>query len=202
MKNHKFYYYDEQKDDFANTKIKGKQTPPDYQYLPQRLSYRIFKPIVYYAVLFLLEVFWIFFRQVPIKNRKVLRNRKEKKKGYFVYGNHTLWVTDAISAPVSVFPRQCYTIAHPDAISIPGLFTLVRMLGALPVPSAVGAYRNFLSAVEKLYQKGCVIACEWSENIENALPENTVRIYIERGEHENQRNFRIEGFGEYEDFIC
>ena len=158
MKNHKFYYYDEQKDDFANTKIKGKQTPPDYQYLPQRLSYRIFKPIVYYAVLFLLEVFWIFFRQVPIKNRKVLRNRKEKKKGYFVYSNHTLWVTDAISAPVSVFPRQCYTIAHPDAISIPGLFTLVRMLGALPVPSAVGAYRNFLSAVEKLYQKGCVIA--------------------------------------------
>ena len=52
------------------------------------------------------------------------------------------------------------------------------------------------------YQKGCVIACEWSENIENALPENTVRIYIERGEHENQRNFRIEGFGEYEEFIC
>lgn len=52
------------------------------------------------------------------------------------------------------------------------------------------------------YQKGSVIACEWSENIENALPENTLRIYIERGEHDEQRNFKIEGYGEYENFVC
>ena len=47
-----------------------------------------------------------------------------------------------------------------------------------------------------------MIACEWSENIENALPENTVRVYIERGEHDEQRNFKIEGYGEYENFVC
>ena len=52
------------------------------------------------------------------------------------------------------------------------------------------------------YRKGSVIACEWSENIENALPENTLRIYIERGEHDEQRNFKIEGYGEYENFVC
>ena len=48
---------------------------------------------------------------------------------------------------------------------------------------------------------GCLII-EWSENIENALPENTVRVYIERGEHDEQRNFKIEGYGEYENFVC
>ena len=34
---------------------------------------------------------------------------------------------------------------------------------------------------------------EWSENIEEALPENAVRIAIRRGEAENERIFEIEG---------
>lgn len=38
-----------------------------------------------------------------------------------------------------------------------------------------------------------VILIEWSENIENALPENTVTINIERGDNEFDRIFTIEG---------
>ncbi len=34
---------------------------------------------------------------------------------------------------------------------------------------------------------GAILAVEWSENIENALPENTVRITIEKGQTENER---------------
>lgn len=52
------------------------------------------------------------------------------------------------------------------------------------------------------YREGAVIACEWSENIENALPKNTIRIYIERGENDNERIFKIKGYGDYEDFVC
>ncbi len=52
------------------------------------------------------------------------------------------------------------------------------------------------------YREGAVIACEWSENIENALPENTIRVSIERGESDNQRIITLEGGGEYEDFVC
>ncbi len=40
---------------------------------------------------------------------------------------------------------------------------------------------------------GAVIAAEWSENIESALPENTVRIYIEKGGSENERIITVEG---------
>ncbi len=40
---------------------------------------------------------------------------------------------------------------------------------------------------------GAVLAVEWSENIENALPENTVRVHIEKGESENQRIITVEG---------
>ena len=40
---------------------------------------------------------------------------------------------------------------------------------------------------------GAVLAVEWSENIENALPENTVRVTIEKGEDENSRIITVEG---------
>lgn len=52
------------------------------------------------------------------------------------------------------------------------------------------------------YREGAVIACEWSENIENALPENTIRISIKRGDNDYQRIITLEGHGEYENFIC
>ena len=38
-----------------------------------------------------------------------------------------------------------------------------------------------------------ILVIEWSENIEGALPENTVRITINRGDSDNKRIFEIEG---------
>ena len=43
------------------------------------------------------------------------------------------------------------------------------------------------------YDMGAIIVTEWSENIENALPENTVRVRIEKGESENERTITVEG---------
>ena len=43
---------------------------------------------------------------------------------------------------------------------------------------------------------GAVLAVEWSENIENALPDNTIRITIEKGKSDNQRIITIEGTDE------
>lgn len=45
---------------------------------------------------------------------------------------------------------------------------------------------------------GGILAVEWSENIENALPENSVRIYFEKGESENQRIITVDGGAEIE----
>jgi tRNA threonylcarbamoyladenosine biosynthesis protein TsaE len=52
------------------------------------------------------------------------------------------------------------------------------------------------------YETGGVPAVEWSENIENALPDNTVRVEISRGDNENQRIITMEGSGSYADFSC
>ncbi|MGN1194057.1 MAG: tRNA (adenosine(37)-N6)-threonylcarbamoyltransferase complex ATPase subunit type 1 TsaE [Acutalibacteraceae bacterium] len=52
------------------------------------------------------------------------------------------------------------------------------------------------------YEQGGILAVEWSENIENALPENTIRVTIERGQDENERVITVEGQGDYENFSC
>ncbi len=40
---------------------------------------------------------------------------------------------------------------------------------------------------------GGILAVEWSENIENALPQNSVRVTFKPGENENERIIEIEG---------
>lgn len=49
---------------------------------------------------------------------------------------------------------------------------------------------------------GAILVVEWSENIEGALPENTLRVSFERGENENERIIRVTGEGIYENFSC
>ena len=43
---------------------------------------------------------------------------------------------------------------------------------------------------------GAVLAVEWSENIENALPEDTIRITIEQGNSPEERIITIEGIND------
>lgn len=40
---------------------------------------------------------------------------------------------------------------------------------------------------------GAILAVEWSENIENALPDDAVKVIFEQGETENERRIQIIG---------
>ena len=46
---------------------------------------------------------------------------------------------------------------------------------------------------EDYLARGGVCAVEWSENVEDALDEDTVRIDIRRGDHDGQRRICIKG---------
>ncbi len=78
-------------------------------------------------------------------------------------------------------------------------FAIVNDYGGKPPLVHFDMYK--VSTWEDLYSSGffdyldmgAVIASEWSENIENALPENTVRVYIEKGDRENERIITVEG---------
>ena len=43
---------------------------------------------------------------------------------------------------------------------------------------------------------GAVLAVEWSENIENALPDNTIKVTIEQGNSPEERIITIEGIND------
>lgn len=47
-------------------------------------------------------------------------------------------------------------------------------------------------------ESGGVLAVEWSENIENALPDNSIKIYFDKGDNENQRIITVDGGADFE----
>ena len=49
---------------------------------------------------------------------------------------------------------------------------------------------------------GAVLAVEWSENIENALSDDTIKVIIEQGENDSDRIITIKGIDENENFSC
>lgn len=158
MRKYRYYYFDEQNDDFANTGIKRKDLPEGYQYLPDDPLYKVAKPAVYYGAMPVAS--WLLRRGMKVRliNCGVLDRRREMQKGFFIYGNHTSYLTDALTAPIAAFPRQCYTVVSPDALSVGGIRTLVRLLGALPTPSGLKGYIGFKCAIEELYLSGNAIA--------------------------------------------
>jgi len=156
-KEYYYYYFDEKNDDFANNGIETKILTDSFEYYPKNVFYRFFKPVVYYAFMVIVTAIEALTFS-PKKNRRVLRNRRERKKGYFIYGNHTTGFIDAISTPVIALPRACHTVVNPDAISIKGCGTFIRMLGAVPTPYTPKNYRDYLKEMDRLYDKGKVIS--------------------------------------------
>ncbi len=94
---------------------------------------------------------------------------------------------------------------NPSAVSSP-TFALVNDYGGNPPLVHFDMYR--ISTWEDLYStgffdyldQGAILAVEWSENIESALPENTVCIRFSKGETETDRILEITGETINEDF--
>lgn len=85
-----------------------------------------------------------------------------------------------------------------DAVSSP-TFAIVNVYGKNSELCHFDMYR--VNSWEDLYSTGffdyldmgSVLAVEWSENVENALPENAIKVYIEKGEGDCDRVIKIEG---------
>lgn len=152
-----FYYYDEVNDDFANNGIKTKPTPENYDYQPANALHWLLHVFVYYLVLFLYSVIHIFGAGYSVRNSEVIKKRKNRRCGYFVYGNHTNGLSDALSMPSASFPKITYTIVHPDAISMPVFGRIVALLGTLPRPSSRNNFTRFNKAIEKIIERGCPV---------------------------------------------
>jgi len=137
-----YYYKDEVNDDFASTngKIDRDTVNGDYKYSHPSIWWKIG---VFFAYrLFATPLVWLYTKiwlGIRVKNRQAMRN----VKGCFVYMNHTQNIADAFSPTILSFPKRAYVVTGSEAVSIKGIRVLVALLGAIPLPSALSAYRNF-----------------------------------------------------------
>ena len=150
------YYSSLTSDDFAGTDIRTEQVPADYRYIEKNpiylagsfFAYRIFaKPLV---TLYIKARF-----HQRFVNRKALK--KAGKSGAFIYGNHTLLEGDAFIPNMLSFGKRNYIIAGADAVSIPGIRTLVKMLGAIPLAGTPDGYREFRKCISARVKEGSTV---------------------------------------------
>ena len=152
----KRYYHDELNDDFAGTHIKAHKIPNDYRYLHTNIFFKLWSFALYYLiatpVLILLGCFTM---GVRVYGRK---NLLKIKTGAITFANHCHSSDSTNMAAFICRPRRMYIISNPDAVSIPFVGHLTVALGALPLPSELKGYENFLVALETLLKRKKIIA--------------------------------------------
>lgn len=177
QKNRKIIYYtDEINDEFSKTQITPRVIDKSYNYEggALRKAGRIFlyhilaKPI---AFVFLKLRF-----SHKIVNKKCLE--KAKNTGFFLYGNHTNDIADALIPTIVAHPKSVYVIVHANNVSMPFLGKLTPSLGAVPLPDDKAASNNFNKVINNIINKGkCVTIypeahiwpyCTWIRNYPDA----------------------------------
>ena len=145
--NTKYYYSDELNDDFAFNKIKVSKAKKPFNYIHNSPIWKACALFVYYVIA--MPVVWIlnklFFHQ-RIKNKHLLK--RFKKRGYFIYSNHTNGMADAFT-PNILSLKKNYIVVSRETISLPGLKSIVTMLGAIPVFSGVEELEPFNYCIKK-----------------------------------------------------
>lgn len=90
-----------------------------------------------------------------------------------------------------------FALGAGDCVSSPTFAIVNEYSGKFPIYH-FDMYR--IQSWDDLYSTGFfdylgngVTVIEWSENVDGALPDDAIRIYISKGENDNRRIFRIEG---------
>lgn len=150
------YYNDELNDEFSKAKI-----------IPRKIDGRFkYNKSAFWE-------FWSFLIQnvlsMPIKilylkikfNHKYIgteKFKKYRKEGFFIYSNHTQAFSDTFTPSVAVYPKRNFLIVNPANISLKGTGWLVELLGAIPIPEGIEAYKNFLNRIKNRIDKGYSIS--------------------------------------------
>jgi 1-acyl-sn-glycerol-3-phosphate acyltransferase len=146
MRDKVIYYTDELTDEFSNAAITPKRIDGSYRYLRKGFIDR-FAHILLYRII-AEPIAWLFLKikfNHKIINKNVLK--KDKTKGYYLYGNHTNPMADAFIPSMLTFPKKASVIVHPNNVSMPVLGAVTPYLGAFPLPDDKEAMKNFGAAL-------------------------------------------------------
>ncbi len=151
------HYKDELNDEFSFDNIKPKKIGSEYVYVYNSL-WKKFTRFFWYRIVALpiatiyLKLNW----HHKVVNKKVLK--KAKKTSFFIYGNHTHNICDALIPTIATFPHNVYVIVHPNNISMPVLGKITPSLGAIPLPDDMASTKNFMKCIETRVKQNKTIA--------------------------------------------
>lgn len=154
------YYQNELEDEFSTAHITPRKIDENYSYDNTKLSRRIGHTICYTILVRPLAKLFLMLRfRHRIVNREVIAAtlRERGYTGYFLYGNHTHALADALIPSMVCAPADAVVIVHPNNVSMPVLGRITPCLGAIPLPDDAKAARNFLQAIQSEVERGnCV----------------------------------------------
>ncbi|MBE6557989.1 MAG: hypothetical protein E7661_03130 [Ruminococcaceae bacterium] len=147
------YYENELTDEFSTAVITPKAIDEAYVYCHDS-AFKKFTHFFWYRVI--ATPIGFLYAKLSHGHRIVGKERLRayKKRGYFLYGNHTQPTGDAVIPSLLTFPKDAYVIVHPNNVSMPYLGRVTPSMGALPLPDNMAAYRNFIHAVERRATEG------------------------------------------------
>lgn len=151
------YYTDEVHDDFAGTHIAPRPLTKKFKYHTRNPLVAVRRFIMYRLVATPVIYFYsAFIRRIKYVNKKCMKGYR--RRGCFLYGNHTSFLCDAFNPTRLSFPRPAKVIVGEDATSIRGIRWLLMDLGALPIPSDIHLMGAFTGEIERAVAKKYWIA--------------------------------------------
>ena len=153
MKKQKIIYYnDELNDEFSGAEIKPRKIDENYKYIHKNIIWNI-------TAFFLQNILSLpikyLYANIKLKIKYIGKEKYKpyKKKGYFIYGNHTQVFADTFITSNGNYPKRNYFIVNPENVSMKFLGNTVEMLGAIPIPGNKGAMKNFLDVIKLRIKK-------------------------------------------------
>lgn len=150
------FYEDELHDEFSTAVITPRRIDGSWVYI-HRSPWKRFTHFFWYR----LVATPLAFLYLKLKFRhKVVGRRllpRGKRAGYFLFGNHTQAIGDALLPHMLTYPKHAYTVVHPNNVSMPVLGRITPSLGALPLPDDLASAKNFADAIRTRVTEGSAV---------------------------------------------
>lgn len=157
MKKRKIIYYeDELGDEFSDAVLECPIIDDKYVYC-ETSRFKRFTHFFWYRIVAMPMA--LVYTKIRFRHKIVGADRMKpyRNRGFFMYGNHTQDIGDALIPNMIQKGKDKYIIVNPANLSVPFAGRVIKSLGALPLPGTLGANKNFLRAIEKRITEGGAI---------------------------------------------
>ena len=148
MKKQNSITYDNYTEDFVTSSNQDYELKSNYKWLNTSIIYKIISTILYFIAYLIALIYCKLFLRVSFQNKEILK----EYKGYYLFGNHTQMIGDALNPLLLTFPRKNYVVASTANLGIPFLGKILPFVGALPIPKKIHEKESLFNTMHTLVQ--------------------------------------------------